>query len=229
MAKAHQLLQPDLSHKSMFRAWSVVLTAALFFFYIFIQMHLFNAINSELVKELHLTSKQIGHLSGFYYYGKVLFIFPAGMLLDRFSVRYLLLIVFAISIIATYIFSTTSELCLMNSARLVIGLTGAFSMLSAIKLASRWFQPLHMALVVGVVVTMAMIGGAVAQTPLALLTAKMGWRYAMQLVVVLGAILFMLQVIIVRDEPKGLEKFEEKEHKSLNKTGFLALLRDDHH
>jgi hypothetical protein len=52
-----------------------------------------------------------------------------------------------------------------------------------------------MALVVGVVVTMAMVGGILAQTPLALLTQNIGWRMAMQLVVAFGAVFYRFAVI----------------------------------
>ncbi|MBU0744898.1 MAG: MFS transporter [Gammaproteobacteria bacterium] len=219
MTPAMQTAQPN-----MLRSWIVVLTSALFFFYIFIQMNLFNSINSELVKEFHFNAKQLGQLFAFFSYGNVLFVFPAGMLLDRFSVRKILLIVFSISVIATYVFSTASDLWVMNAARLAIGLAGAFTLLSAIKLASRWFDPCHMALVVGVVVTMAMFGGTIAQTPLTLLIQKFGWRHSMQLVAALGVILIALQLIIVRDEPKGLEKLDIKEHKQLERLGFWHSL-----
>lgn len=205
--------QPDIQNHSMTRAWFVVLTAALFFFYIFIQMNLFNAINSDLVKEFHFNADQLGYLGVFFFYGNLVFLFPAGMLLDRFSVRNLLLAVFVISVVATYFFSVTSNFWVMNLARFVIGLTGAFSFLSAVKLASRWFGPCHMAFVVGVVVTMAMIGGAVAQTPLALLTQKVGWRGAVQTVVALGVVLIIIQILLVRNEPKGakIQKSESSE------------------
>jgi nitrate/nitrite transporter NarK len=224
MAETSHALQFGAQHPSMFRSWLVVLSSALFFFYIFIQMNLFNAISVDLVKEFHFNADQIGYLGAFYFYGNVLFLFPAGMLLDRFSVRALLFIVFLVSIVATYVFSATSIFWVMNASRLAIGLAGAFAFVSAVKLASRWFDPRHMALVIGVVVTMAMIGGAVAQTPLALLSQKIGWRGAMQVVVALGAILVLVQLFLVRDEPKGLEKVEDVEHKRLEKTGFWSSL-----
>ncbi|EKE01321.1 MAG: hypothetical protein ACD_21C00160G0004 [uncultured bacterium] len=209
---------------SMLRSWSVVLTAALFFFYIFIQMHLFNAISGELMQEFHFDAAQLGYLAAFYFYGNVLFLFPAGMLLDRFSVRNLLLIAFVVTAIASCVFSTTSTFWIICTARLAIGVAGAFAMLPAVKLASRWFEPRHMALVIGVVVTMAMLGGMIAQTPLALLTQSLGWRQAMQIVSVFGVLLIVVQFIVVSDEPKGLEKTEVTEHIQLEHIGFWRSL-----
>jgi len=214
-----------LNQTSLLRSWCVVLSSALFFFYIFIQMNLFNSINVELVKEFKLNARQISQMYAFFAYGNVLFLFPAGILLDRFSVRKLLFAVFTISIIATYLFSTASCFWTMNIARLAIGVAGAFALLSSVKLATRWFDPKHMALVIGVVVTMAMVGGAIAQTPLTILTQKFGWRIAMQLVVSLGIVLMITQSFIVRDEPKGLEKLDIAEHEQLKQIGFWSSLR----
>lgn len=219
MAETNQVSPP-----SLVRSWCVVLAAALFFFYIFIQMSLFNAISSDLVKEFHFNATQLGTLAAFYFNGNVLFLFPAGILLDRFSVRNLLLAVFAVTVIATYVFSTTSDFWIMSVARLAVGLAGAFALLSAIKLATRWFEPRHMALVIGLVVTMAFFGGAIAQTPMTLLTQSFGWRSAMQIVAAFGALLMVLQFIIVRNEPKGLEKTEVTEQAQLEQIGFWRSL-----
>ncbi|CAL7963170.1 MFS domain-containing protein [Gammaproteobacteria bacterium] len=212
------------SSPNLVRSWCVVLAAALFFFYIFIQMSLFNAISGDLIKEFQFNATQLGSLAAFYFYGNVLFLFPAGILLDRFSVRNLLLTAFAIIIIATYVFSTTSDFWIMGMARLAVGLAGAFAMLSAIKLATRWFEPRHMALVIGIVVTMAFLGGAIAQTPITLLTQSFGWRGTMQIISAFGALLMIIQFIVVRDEPKGSEKTEAAEHAQLEQVGFWRSL-----
>jgi len=214
----------QVSSPSLVRSWCVVLAAALFFFYIFIQMSLFNTISSDLVKEFHFNATQLGNLAAFYFNGNVLFLFPAGILLDRFSVRNLLLTAFVVTVVATYVFSTTSDFWMMTATRLAVGLAGSFCLLAAIKLATRWFEPRHMALVIGIVVTMAMFGGTIAQTPMALLTQNFGWRGAMQIVAAFGALLMILQFVIVRDEPKGSEKTEVVEHVKLEQIGFWRSL-----
>lgn len=214
----------QMAKSNMLRAWAVVLTSTLFFLYIFIQINLFNSINSELVREFNFSAKQISQLFTSYTYGNILFLFPAGLLLDRFSVRSILLLAFTMSIVATCVFSTFNDFWVMNLARFFIGVGGAFSFLSAMKVASRWFEPRHMALAAGVVVTLGMLGGLIAQTPLTLLTQKFGWRFAIQLVIFFGLALLVLQLMIVRDEPEGSEKLEVAEHLQLEKLGFWHSL-----
>ena len=224
MTATNQASSLNTQHSSEVHSWFVVLTAALFFFYIFIQIHLFNAINGELTKELCFNATKLGNLSSFYFYGSVFFLFPAGILLDRLSVRKLLLTAFIVTVIATYVFSITSSFNIMIIIRLAIGLVGAFSLLSVIKLASRWFEPHRIAVVIGIAVTMAMFGGALAQAPLALLTRQIGWRHAMQIITALGVLLIIVQFIMVHDEPKGLKKNQAAEHIKLEQFDFWRSL-----
>ena len=82
------------THHSL--AWIVTLTASLFFFYEFIQLNLFNAIAVDLMQDFHLDAAQLGNLSSMYFYANALFLFPAGMMLDRFSAKKLLLFAVAL-------------------------------------------------------------------------------------------------------------------------------------
>jgi sugar phosphate permease len=189
-----------------FQPWLVVLSAALFFFYIFIQMNIFNAISPALLKEFNLSAVQLSGLATYYFYGNIIFLFPAGLLLDRVSVRKLLLLALFVSAGCTYLFSVSHSLTAMNLARLGLGLAGSFALVPCIKLASRWFPPNRMALVIGLVVTMAMLGGMVAQTPVTLLTDHYGWRMALSVGAGLGAVLLVLIALFVRDFPPGMEK-----------------------
>src|SRR5580765_1492945 len=84
--------------------WLVVLTAALFFFYEFIQMNLFDAINVELRQAFNLNAPQLGQLSSMYFYANAVFLFPAGSLLDRFSTKKLLLFATLITTLGTFAF-----------------------------------------------------------------------------------------------------------------------------
>jgi len=218
MTRIHNSLSPKA------QSWCVVLSAALFFFYILMQINLFNAVSSELTAELHLTPSQFGYLASAFFYGNLLFLFPAGLLLDRFSVRNLLLASFFITIVASFIFCTTSSFIIMNIARFTIGLMAAFCFLPAIKLATRWFKPAQIALILGIVTTMGMLGGMLAQTPLVLLVQKVGWRAAIQAVTNLGVALIFIQLIFVKDEPKKLEKIDALEQKHVEKMGFWRCL-----
>lgn len=187
--------------------WVVCFSAALFFFFIFIQLNLFNALTPDLLRDFHVNAEQLGNLSANYFYADVLFLFPAGILLDRVSTRKVLIIVMAITTLATFGFAMSAVFWQAAVCRFIIGACGAFCLLSAVRLASRWFPPNKMALVVGLIVTLAMLGGMVAQIA-TWLVDHIGWRSTIVYDGVVGVVIFVLIVLFVRDYPKGAEALD---------------------
>lgn len=183
------------------QSWFVCLSAALFFFYEFIQMHMFNAINDELRLAFHVNATQLGVLSSTYLIGDVAFLLPAGMLLDRFSTRGILLSSLAVSIIGTLGFSQTHSFAAAAFFHGISGCGNAFCFLACIMLVSRWFPTNRQAFVVGIVVTMAFLGGVIAQTPLAWMANVVGWRVSLVYDAILGGIFFLVILINVKDFP----------------------------
>jgi MFS family permease len=209
---------------SKMQPWLVVLSAASFFFFLFVQMNIFNALNPYLLKELHFTTSQVGILSAGYFYTVVLFLFPAGIILDYVSVKKTLLITLAIATISAYVFSMVESFSAMMICRLCIGVAGAFGLLNCIKLASRWFPPQRMAFVIGLVITIAMLGGLVAQSPLTILMDMVGWRQALMTSSSLGILFIILSLIFVSDYPKGMKEKLIAESKKEEKIGFWLSL-----
>jgi len=191
--------------KSTSKGWIVVLTAGLFFFYEFIQLNLFNAINVELMQDFHLNAPQIGQLASMFFYANAIFVFPAGILLDRFSTKVLLLCAISICIVGTFLFATSTSYGVAAFSRFLDGIGAAFCFLSCLRLASRWFPPSKMAFVTGVAITMAMLGGLVAQTPFALLSKAIGWRHAVLMDGGLGILIAIAIFLFIQDRPSSAQ------------------------
>ena len=85
-------------------SWLVVLVAGLFFFYEFIQMNMFDTIGQTLVHVLSLDAAQLGLLSSIYFMANVVFLFLAGVVLDRYSTKKVILIALSICVLGTFIF-----------------------------------------------------------------------------------------------------------------------------
>src|SRR3990167_6276873 len=91
--------------------WLVIFSASLFFFFEFMQVNMFNAINSSLYIAFQLTdATQLGVLSACYMYAIVFFLFPAGMILDRFSTRKIIITAMFLCVLCTAAFSYTTAL-----------------------------------------------------------------------------------------------------------------------
>lgn len=207
-------------------AWVVTLTASLFFFYEFIQMNLFNAINVQLREAFHLDAVQLGQLFSMYFYANALCLFPAGNLLDRFSTKKLLLFAISICTLGTFIFSIAIDYWLAAAGRFMVGIGASFCFLSCIRIASRWFAPRRMAFVTGIVVTMAMLGGLVAQTPFALLTDYLGsWRHALLLNTGLGLVILLITLFVVKDRPPDAHDSAKQDENRLNELGLWRCIK----
>ena len=124
-------------------AWVVTLTAALFFFYEFIQMNLFNTINGELREAFQLDAVQLGQFFSMYFYANFLCLFPAGNLLDRYSTRKLLIFAVSICTIGTFIFGFATVYWMAAMGRFLVGMGASFCFLSCIRLASRFLTAAH--------------------------------------------------------------------------------------
>ena len=210
------------------KAWLVTLTAALFFFYEFVQMIMPSAINVQLMQSFHLNAASLGWLVSMYYIANALFVFHAGYFLDRYSTKKLLLGAIAICTVGTFVFGYAQTFTGAAMGRFAVGIGAAFCFLSSMRVASRWFPPRRMALVSGVVVTMAMIGGFVAQTPMVLLSDWLGWRHAMYVNASFGILVALAVYFIVQDRPPSVKEHEtcetHKPHISIMKAFKLVIL-----
>ena len=211
--------KPIRSLRSL-RAWIVCLTASLFFFYEFIQMNIFNAISVPLMQTFHINAAGLGRLSSFYFISNVIFLFPAGMLLDRYSTRKIILSSLGICILGIVLFALTTSIFWASVFRFLTGIGSAFCFLSIIRLATRWFPANRLAFVTGIIVTTAMLGGIAAQTPLILLQQIIGWRNALLFDAVVGILIFSLITGIVSDYSPDYIKNRQIEKKQIERISY---------
>lgn len=222
---SHHSNAVNVALKATPRAWCVIIIASLFFFYEFIQMNMFNSISSALMQSFHIDAEKLGSLSSFYFMANVIFLFVAGMLLDRCATRRVILSALAICIAGTALFSLSHSFGWACFFRFLTGIGSAFCFLSVIRLSSRWFPAEHMALVTGIVVTIAMIGGWVSQTPMEMLAQQVDWRVALQWDAVAGIFFFLLIFLFVKDYPDTQTAIHFAEIKEIHEIGFFKSMR----
>ncbi len=214
----------ELTHDYRFQPWVVCFSASLFFFFEFIQLNMFNALNPALIRAFNVSATQLAHLSAMYFYATVIFLFPAGMILDRVSTRKVIVITMFAAVLCTFGFAASRSLWQAEICRFITGVSGAFVLLSNVRLASRWFEPRRMALVVGLIVTFAMLGGMVAQTPLTLLTDSIGWRLTLMIDGIVGLFMLGMIIVFVRDFPKRQANVYAEQQALLQGIGFWQAL-----
>src|SRR5690242_934654 len=106
--------------------WVVVLSAALFFFYEFIQLNMMDAINLQLAHDFNINATQVSGLSAVYFIANVIFLIPAGLMLDRFSARKLILTTLTLCVAATFCFGFSHTAHWAAVFRFCAGIGSAF-------------------------------------------------------------------------------------------------------
>jgi len=209
--------------KTSLLPWIVCFTASFFFFYEFVQGNMFASIADNIMHDFHIQADKMTYLSSVYYLSNVIFLFVAGMLLDRFSTRNTILLWMFLCVISTFVLAYTHSFYCALFCRFVMGVGSAFCFLGPIRIASRWFPPKRMALVTGAIVTMGMAGGMLAQFPLTKLVLLVGWRDSMMAVGWLGVLMWVAMVFFIKEKPKptALHKSHELNFLSLAKKAYL--------
>lgn len=155
---------------------------------------------NDLMKAFQINGAGLGNLSAFYFYAYLLMQIPVGILLDKYSPRLLTASAIFICSLSTFIFSQTNSLELACLARAMMGAGAAFAAVSCFKLVTLWFTPKRFALVSGLCMTAAMLGGVGGQMPLSFLVESVGWRPALRIISMIGILLGIVYLLIVRDK-----------------------------
>ncbi len=193
----------NMVQRGVVTPWIVTFCASGFFFYQFMLINIFNALNEPMLKEFSISATQMGHVSAGYFVAGMLSLFVAGIILDRYSVRKVIICAFSVSLLSTYLFGVAPSPVFAMLARFIAGISGTFCFLGPMKIATRWFPSHRLALVIGLIVSYAMLGGIIAQTPITLLSETVGWRYTSIMMATGGILLLLLIIWKVEDFPSG--------------------------
>jgi MFS family permease len=206
--------------KHPLRPYLVVFAGALFFLFEFINMNSFNPLNESLRIAFHVNAEAISNLSAMYFYANVIFLIPAGLLLDRISTRKMLLVAFAVCIASTCVFALTHSFEVAKVSRFITGMGSTLCLLSTVKLTSRWVKPHLAGFVIGAAITLAMLGGMLAQNIGHLALALGSWRYALLFIAGLGLIFMAIIFFCVFDCPPSKRTQCDNECQALKDEGF---------
>lgn len=201
--------------KSRSNPWFICFIAALYYFYEFTQITVFNSLSTQILTTFNLNAAELANLSACYFYANIIFLIPAGLLLDRFSIRNIILITMIISIIGTFIFSVSNDIYIAMLGRFISGIGGAFAFISCIRLITKRMSSQKLSFAIGLLITLGFIGGIFSQLPFAYLSEITNWRIALQVLIAFGLVILVLNFILLKRE-------EVKFEKTHNKTNHLT-------
>ncbi len=201
------------------RTWIKILLGSLFFFYGYFQVNMMNALEEPLTQYFHTSAGTIGLLSANFFYTTMLLTLPAGLLLDRFPIRTIMLTNMGIAIFGMVLFAYSISIAMAAIARLICGVMMSFCMLAEMKRASLLLPPKFIALASSLIVTVGMLGGLSANIVMESLVVSFGWRNALLVIAALGVVIAIILFFCVGKEERDPHRREHANiWKSLGET-----------
>jgi len=202
---ANATLQSPVNEKQQSRfkkiyPWIAITVSALFLFYKYILQVSPSIMTNQLMRAFHVHGAGLGNLAATFFYSYLITQLFVGILLDKYSPRYLSAIAIAVAAVGAYLFSIAHSLLLAEISRMMMGIGAAFATVSYMKVAAMWFRPNQFAFVGGLLATAAMLGAVFGEAPLSLVVDIDGWRQSLLFCAVIGAVIAVLFVVVIRDK-----------------------------
>ena len=207
--------------------WVYWSCGALFYCYQFILRTCLNTIGHDLMHDLHLTATVFSSIISLGYLAYTLMQIPAGVFLDALGARRLLTLATVICASGTLLFATSDQAFFLQIGRILYGIGASCAFIGCAKLASMWFPPHKMPVVLGMTVFLGALGGSAAGAGVAVIVEHIGWRAMLYGMSIIGFVLSAIIFIVVRDRivPQSSSKSSAK-NKSV---GLLAGLKQAIH
>lgn len=128
---------------------------------------------------------------------------PAGLLLDRFGSKALIVAGAALMASGQLVLAFTESLPTAIAARAVVGLGDAVTFISVLRLVPHWFSPRQVPLVTQLTGICGQLGQVLSAVPFLALLAAAGWSVAYASVAALGVLAIVLILLVVKNAPEG--------------------------
>lgn len=205
-------------------AWVMWFLGALFYFYEFLLQVSPSVMVSELMRSFDVTAIHIGYFAAIYFWTYAPMQIIVGILLDKFGPHRLLTAATGACALGTLMFAITTHFYITLIGRALIGLGSAFAIVGCMKIISNWFPPKRFALMLGLVLTIGMMGAMAGQAPLKLMMEHFGdWRHCMYILAGSGIGLMLIMLLVLRDRPD--QELTEDHPPHHHEPGVLEALK----
>jgi MFS family permease len=167
------------------------LSSGLFSFYNICQFALFNVIVSDLISSFHLTLTQVSFFASVFIITNTLWIFPGSILVKIYTARRTALIFMLLNIGATLVLAKSQWLFLSIIMRIIQGMASAISLLIYVRIVPAWF-PKTPATAIGIIGSIASLGGVFANAIFVNWVVWWGWRTALEIDAIVGLLFFVI-------------------------------------
>ncbi len=155
----------------------------------------------QLMAQLKATPFEVASLASVFYSGYVIMQIPAGILMDRYSLKWVITPTILICTLSYIAFLFSTHFWTAYILRFVIGATSAFSFISVLYFARIYFSEKWFMLISGLTISMGTISASLIEVISATLVDRYDWHIVFMFFAVWG-ILIALLLMFVFPKPK---------------------------
>lgn len=212
VAEQHTALAPAVrSPDRAYLAWAAVAVA---YAIAFLQRVSPQSITSNFMADFSTDAAGVAMLASSYFWGYTLMQIPAGLLVDRYGVKRVVLFSMAASSLGSAAFALAPNLLDVFAARLIVACGDALVFTALLKLVALSFRDERFGIMSGISQVSGYVGGVMATTPLAAAVSGFGWRACFIFIACVGAANLAFAFLVLKPDPAA--------HSSKTLRGVLA-------
>lgn len=177
--------------------WTVWFLASFFYAYQYVIRVLPNIIMPEIMTKFGIDASLFGQFSGIYYIGYTLVHLPIGILLDRVGPKIVIPICMLLTGLGLLPIVYTDVWVYPIVGRFIIGIGSSGAILGVFKIIRLCFPEERFTVMLGISVTIGLLGAIYGGQPVNLILNTIGWEYALQLMCYVGLGLAIISYLLI--------------------------------
>ncbi|WP_432666279.1 MFS transporter [Wukongibacter baidiensis] len=184
-------------------------------------------VKDTIIAEFALTETTFVSIGNTFFYIYLIMQIPTGLLVDTLGARKTAAYGTLVSAVGIMLFSFSQGVALLYVGRGMVGLGTSVVFVSILKIQSEWFKESEFGTMTGITCFIGVLGGALAQTPLALMVSTIGWRNAFRGIGIASIVVATAIYFIVRNTPGelGMSPIEEKGSQDGSSAENISIMR----
>ena len=155
----------------------------------------------ELHADFETDAAGVAMLASSYFWGYTLMQIPAGLLVDRYGVKRVVLLSMVASSLGSAAFALAPNLLDVFAARLVVACGDALVFTALLKLVAQSFSDERFGVMSGISQVSGYVGGVIATTPLAAAVTGFGWRACFLFIACVGLVNLVFAKLALKPDP----------------------------
>jgi len=188
-------------NRSADRAYLAWATVAVAYAIAFLQRVSPQSVSLSFMADFSTDAAGVAMLASSYFWGYTLMQIPAGLLVDRYGVKRVVLFSMAASSLGSAAFALAPNLLDVFAARLIVACGDALVFTALLKLVALSFKDERFGMMSGISQVSGYVGGVMATTPLAAAVTGFGWRACFVFIACVGVANLAFASLALKPDP----------------------------